>query len=152
DKYEGKFDDGWDELRERTFEQQKKLGWIPADTKLSPRPDTLAAWDDIPEDERPFQRRLMEVFAGFTEHADTQAGRLIDELERLGIRENTVIFYIWSDNGSSSEGQNGSISELLAQNGIATEIQDHLRALERLGGLDVLGSNKTDNMYHAGWA
>jgi arylsulfatase len=94
----------------------------------------------------------MEVFAGYTEHADTQAGRLIDELERLGLRDNTLIFYVWGDNGSSAEGQRGSISELLAQNGIATDVADHLRALQDLGGLDALGSARTDNMYHAGWA
>lgn len=152
DKYKGKFDQGWDVLREQIFARQKALGWIPADTKLTARPTTLAAWADIPEDERAFQLRLMEVFAGYTEHADTQAGRLIDELERLGIRDNTLIFYIWGDNGSSAEGQNGTISELLAQNGIPTRIKDQLRALQALGGLDVLGSNKTDNMYHAGWA
>lgn len=152
DKYKGKFDKGWDELREETFARQKRLGWIPADTKLTPRASTMAAWADIPESEKPFQRRLMEVFAGFTEHADTQAGRVIDELERLGVRDNTLIFYVWGDNGSSSEGQNGSISELLAQNGIATKIEDHINALQDLGGLDALGSPKTDNMYHAGWA
>lgn len=152
DKYKGKFDHGWDAVREEIFAHQKEVGYIPADATLTARPDTLQAWDDIPEDERPFQIRLMEVFAGFTEHADTHAGRLIDELESLGIRDNTLIFYIWGDNGSSAEGQYGSISELLAQNGIATEIQDHIKALNELGGLDVLGSNKTDNMYHAGWA
>ncbi len=152
DKYKGKFDGGWDQLREEIFARQKKLGWIPADTKLTPRAKTMAAWADIPDAERPFQRRLMEVFAGYTEHADTQAGRLIDELERLGLRDNTLIFYVWGDNGSSAEGQNGSISELLAQNGIATEIKEHIEALDGLGGLDVLGSPRTDNMYHAGWA
>jgi arylsulfatase len=152
DKYQGKFDKGWDALREEVFTRQKELGWIPADTKLTPRPATMAAWADIPEGEKPFQRRLMEVFAGHTEHGDTHAGRLIDELERLGLRDNTLIFYIWGDNGSSSEGLHGTISELLAQNAIPTDIKDHLRALKELGGLDVLGSNKTDNMYHAGWA
>lgn len=152
DKYKGRFDKGWDNLREETFARQKALGWIPADTKLTPRPDTLTAWADIPEDEKPFQRRLMEVFAGYVEHADAQAGRLLDELDRLGIRDNTLVIYVWGDNGSSAEGQRGTISELLAQNGIATEIKDHIRALNELGGLDVLGSNKTDNMYHAGWA
>ena len=152
DKYKGRFDKGWDALREEIYARQKALGWIPANAKLTARPSTLAAWADIPEDEKPFQRRLMEVFAGFTEHADTQAGRLIDELERLGIRDNTMVIYVWGDNGSSAEGQNGTISELLAQNGIATTIKDHLRALQELGGLDVLGSPKTDNMYHAGWA
>lgn len=152
DKYKGRFDQGWDALREEIFARQKALGWIPAETTLTPRPSTMAAWADIPDDEKPFQRRLMEVFAGYTEHADTQAGRLLDELERLGIRDNTLVFYIWGDNGSSAEGQHGTISELLAQNGIATQIKDHLRALEPLGGLDALGSPKTDNMYHAGWA
>ncbi len=152
DRYKGRFDQGWDELRKEIFARQKKLGWIPADTRLTARPATLAAWDSVPPDEKAFQTRLMEVFAGYTEHADTQAGRLIDELERLGLRDNTLIFYVWGDNGSSAEGQLGTISELLAQNGIRSEIKDHLRALEDLGGLDALGSNKTDNMYHAGWA
>ena len=152
DKYEGKFDDGWDAMRERVFARQKKLGWIPESTELTPRPDTLTGWENIPEDEKPFQRRLMEVFAGFTEHADTQAGRLIETLDELGIRDNTLIFYVWGDNGSSAEGQNGSLSELLAQNGIRTEIKDHIRAMNELGGMDVLGSPKADNMYHAGWA
>jgi arylsulfatase len=152
DKYKGKFDDGWDAMRERIFARQKELGWIPADTELTPRPESLASWESIPEDEKPFQRRLMEVFAGYTEHGDTEAGRLIDELERLGERDNTLIFYVWGDNGSSAEGQNGSISELLAQNGIATEIKDHIRAMDDLGGMDVLGTPKADNIYHAGWA
>lgn len=152
DRYKGRFDQGWDALRKEIYARQKKLGWIPADTRLTARPATLAAWDSIPADEKAFQVRLMEVFAGFTEHADTQAGRLIDELERLGLRDNTLIFYVWGDNGSSAEGQLGTISELLAQNGIRSEIKDHLRALDDLGGLDALGSNKTDNMYHASWA
>lgn len=152
DKYKGKFDEGWDVMRERIFERQKQLGWIPADTELTPRPETLAAWSDIPEDEKAFQLRLMEVYAGYVEHSDTQAGRLIDTLEDLGIRDNTLIFYVWGDNGASAEGQNGTISELLAQNGIDTKIQDHIRALDTIGGLDALGGPKTDNMYHAGWA
>ncbi|QRG07703.1 arylsulfatase [Xanthobacter dioxanivorans] len=151
-KYEGKFDEGWDVMRERVFARQKELGWIPKDTELTPRPKTLAAWADIPEDEKPFQRRLMEVFAGYTEHADAQAGRLIDALDELGIRDNTLVFYIWGDNGSSAEGQNGTISELLAQNGIPSDVKDHIRTMNELGGLDVLGSPKVDNMYHAGWA
>jgi hypothetical protein len=112
----------------------------------------MAAWDSIPEDEKPFQRRLMEVAAGFTEHVDVQVGRIVDEIDRLGYGENTLIFYVWGDNGSSAEGQDGTISELLAQNGIPTTIQMHIKALDELGGLDVLGSSLTDNMYHSGWA
>ena len=152
DKYKGKFDDGWDNYRERVFKRAKELGWIPANAQLTPRPDTLASWDSIPEDEKPFQRRLMEVAAGYAEHADHHVGRLVDEVDRLGYADNTLIFYIWGDNGSSSEGQNGTISELLAQNGIPTTVPMHIKALNALGGLDVLGSPKTDNQYHAGWA
>ena len=152
DKYKGKFDDGWDAYRERVFKRQKDLGWIPASTKLTPRPDTLVAWDSIPESERPFQRRLMELFAGFVEHTDAQVGKLIDSLEELGLRDNTLVFYIWGDNGASAEGQQGSISELLAQNNIPNTVEQQMAALEKLGGLEVLGTPKTDNMYHAGWA
>ena len=152
DKYKGKFDDGWDRYRERVFARQKQLGWIPADTKLTPRADTMASWDSIPEAERPFQRRLMEVFAGFAEHTDTQVGKLVDGLEQLGVRDNTIILYIWGDNGSSAEGQKGSVSELLAQNNIANTIEQQIAAMDRIGGLPVLGGPKMDNMYHAGWA
>ncbi|MCA9038047.1 MAG: arylsulfatase [Planctomycetaceae bacterium] len=152
DKYKGRFDDGWDAYRERVHKRQIEMGIIPADTKLTSRDDTLDSWDSIPEGQRAFQRRLMEIYAGFTEHTDAQVGRLVDGLETRGLRENTLIFYIWGDNGSSSEGQHGSISELLAQNNIPNTVEQQLAALERLGGLDALGSPKTDNMYHAGWA
>lgn len=152
DKYKGKFDDGWDKYRERGFARQKSMGWIPQNAQLTARDATMASWDSIPENEKPFQRRLMEIYAGFAEHGDHNAGRVIDEIERQGKLDNTLIFYIWGDNGSSAEGQNGSISELLAQNGIPTTIEQHIKAVNDLGGLDVLGSPKTDNMYHAGWA
>jgi arylsulfatase A-like enzyme len=152
DKYKGKFDDGWDKYRERVFQRAGQLGWIPRDARLTPRPATLASWESIPDDEKPFQRRLMEVFAGFTEHVDAQVGRIVDEIDALGYGDNTLVLYIWGDNGASAEGQNGTISELLAQNGIPTTTQQQIRALNTLGGLDALGSPKTDNMYHAGWA
>lgn len=152
DKYKGKFDDGWDAYRQRVFHRAKEKGWIPANAQLTPRHPSMEAWDSIPEEHRPFQRRLMEVAAGYAEHADAQAGRLLDEVERLGYGDNTLVFYIWGDNGSSAEGQGGTISELLAQNGIPTTTDQHIAALEELGGLDALGSPKTDNQYHAGWA
>ena len=152
DKYKGKFNEGWDVLRERTFKRQKELGWIPVDAELTPRDETMASWDSIPKSQREFQERLMEVFAGFAEHVDAQAGKLIDELDRLGLRDNTVVFYIVGDNGSSAEGQQGTISELLAQNGIPNTIDQQLLALDELGGIEALGGPKTDNMYHAGWA
>ena len=152
DKYAGKFDDGWDAYRERVFARAKEKGWIPQDAELTPRDPQLPAWEDVPEEQRPFQRRLMEVAAGFGEHADAQAGRLIDELDELGYADNTLIFYIWGDNGSSGEGQNGTISELLSQNGLPSTVDMHIDALEEMGGLDLLGSPKVDNQYHAGWA
>lgn len=151
DKYKGSFDDGWDAYRERVFKRAKEKNWIPADAQLTARHEAMASWDSIPEDEKPFQRRLMEVAAGYAEHVDVQVGRVIDEIEKLGYGDNTLIFYIWGDNGSSSEGQNGTISELLAQNGIPTTVAQHIQALEELGGLDALGSPKTDNQYHGAW-
>lgn len=152
DKYKGKFDDGWDKYRARVFARAKEKGWIPQNAQLTPRPETLASWDSIPDAEKPFQRRLMEVAAGFAEHADYETGRVVDEIDRLGYGDNTIVMYIWGDNGSSAEGQNGTISELLAQNSIPTTIAQHIKALDELGGLDVLGSPKTENQYHAGWA
>ena len=112
----------------------------------------MAAWDDIPESQRAFQIRLMELFAGFVEHTDAQVGKLVDYLEETGQKDNTIIFYIWGDNGSSAEGQKGSISELLAQNGIPNTVEQQIKALEDLGGIDALGGPHVDNMYHAGWA
>jgi arylsulfatase A-like enzyme len=152
DKYKGKFDDGWDNYRERVFNRQKELGWIPANTQLTPRDSTMASWESIPESEKPFQIRLMEVFAGFVEHADYEIGRILDAVEQMGQKENTMVIFIWGDNGSSAEGQNGSISELLAQNQIPNTIQQQLETLEQLGGLDAIGSPLTDNINHAAWA
>ena len=146
------FDDGWDAYREQAFEGAKAKGWIPETAELTPRHPTMPAWDDLPEDQKPFQRRLMEVFAGFGEHADVQAGKVIDEIERLGYGDNTLVVYIWGDDGSSGEGQQGTISELMAVNGIPSTVEQHIEALDTLGGLDVLGSPLVDNMYHAGWA
>ena len=152
DKYKGKFDDGWDAYRQRVFARQLEMGIVPPGTKLTERDETLQAWADIPESQREFQTRLMEIYAGFVEHTDAQVGRLVDGLEQRGLRENTLVIYIFGDNGSSAEGQRGSISELLAQNNIPNTVEQQLEALEKIGGIEVLGSSHTDNMYHAGWA
>jgi arylsulfatase len=152
DKYKGKFDDGWDKYRDRVYARQKELGYLPADAKLTARPDSMPGWDEIPDSEKPFQRRLMEVFAGYCEHTDSQVGRVIDELEALGVRDNTLVFYIWGDNGSSAEGQGGTVSEFLAQSGTPSKISDHLRVVEEFGGLEALGGPEFESMYHAGWA
>ena len=138
----------------RTHLQAAERAWLDSGGNEAHRraPKRCPHGTAFPKRERPFQRRLMEVFAGFVEHADAQDGRLIDGLDELGIRDNTIVFYIWGDNGSSAEGQNGTISELLAQNKIPNTIAQHIEALEELGGLDALGGPKVDNMYHAGWA
>jgi arylsulfatase A-like enzyme len=151
-KYKGKFSDGWDAYQKRVFERQKKMGWIPADTKRAPRPEGMPAWEDIPEKERAFQERLMEVYAGFLEHTDAQVGRLIDELEARGIRDNTLVIYILSDNGASAEGIDGSVAELNSQNGIPSTVAEHIAMVEQLGGLKAIGGPKMDNMYHSAWA
>ena len=152
DAYAGRFDDGWDAMRERVFARQKELGWIPADTVLTPRADSMASWESVPADQRAFQTRLMEIFAGFVQDADEQAGRIIAELDREGLRDNTLVFYIFGDNGASAEGQNGTISELLAQNNIPSTVEQQLEALAGLGGIASLGGPLTDNMYNAGFA
>ncbi|WP_206028431.1 arylsulfatase [Thalassoroseus pseudoceratinae] len=151
-KYKGKFDDGWDNYRERVYQRQLEMGIIPPGTKLTPRDETMQAWEDVPENQHAFQRRLMEIFAGFVEHTDTQVGRLVEGLEQRNLRENTLIFYIVGDNGSSAEGQRGSVSEVLAQNNIPNTVEQQIAALNQIGGVEVLGSPKTENMYHAGWA
>ncbi|MDM0113690.1 arylsulfatase [Variovorax sp. J22R133] len=153
DKYKGKFDAGWDAYREEAFKRQVAMGWIPADSQLTPRPDTLAAWESLPLEERKYQARLMEVFAGFLEHADVQAGKVIDELERLGLRDNTLIFYVLSDNGASAEGAGGTINEILSISGVPIPFAQQMKVLEEeYGGLQALGGPKVANMYHAGWA
>jgi arylsulfatase len=85
DKYDGKFDEGWEELRTMTFEKQKELGWIPQDAVLNPLAKTMQKWDDIPKSQREFQTRLMEIYAGFLEHTDVQYGKVVDEIERQGM-------------------------------------------------------------------
>ncbi|WP_375154900.1 arylsulfatase [Stratiformator vulcanicus] len=152
DKYKGKFDDGWDAYRKRVFKRQVEMGIVPPETKLTRRDQSMQGWDDITEKQRPFQQRLMEVFAGFVEHTDAQVLKLVEGLEERGLRENTIVMYIWGDNGSSSEGVQGTISELLAQNQLDAPYEQQIAALNELGGLEVLGSPEVDNMYHAGWA
>ncbi len=153
DKYEGKFDEGWEVLRTMTFAKQKKLGWIPQDAVLNPLAETMQKWSDVPESQQDFQIRLMEIFSGFLEHTDVQYGKVVDELERTGELENTLIIYINSDNGPSSEGMDGTIAELLSLSGMPSTVDQHIEVLNRdYGGLDALGGPKLDNMYHHGWA
>ena len=153
DKYDGKFDEGWEALRKLTFEQQKAMGWIPKDAVLNPLAKGMQAWADVPKSQQEFQTRLMEIYAGFLEHTDVQYGKIVDELEQQGLLENTLILYIFSDNGPSAEGMGGSISELLAQNVMPSTVAQQIDVLDKdYGGMDALGGPKLDVMYHHGWA
>jgi arylsulfatase len=149
DKYKGRFDQGWDTLREETFARQKKLGVIPSDCELTARPKEIPAWDEMPEAFKPVLSREMEVYAGFMEYTDHHVGRLVDGIEKLGILEDTLIFYIIGDNGASGEGTlNGCFNEGSYFNGlVAMETPEYLTAQ-----LDKLGGPESFNHYAVGWA
>ena len=122
DRYKGQFDDGWDAYRERTLERQKKLGIVPPDTELAPRPDPYPAWDTLGAAEKKLYARQMEVFAGFSENTDWNVGRLLDAVEEMGELDNTLVLYIWGDNGASMEGTiTGSFNETTFFNGLVPE-------------------------------
>ncbi|MER7607912.1 arylsulfatase [Nocardioides sp. NPDC127503] len=149
DKYAGKFDDGWDAHRERTFARQKELGVIPADAELTARHDEIPAWDDMPDDLKPVLARQMEVYAGFLEHTDHHVGRVIDTIADLGVLDNTIVYYIIGDNGASAEGTvNGAFNEMANFNGMAAlETPEFMRAK-----MDEFGSPSSYNHYSVGWA
>jgi arylsulfatase A-like enzyme len=149
DKYKGKFDGGWDKLREETFARQKKLGVIPEDAKLTQRHKEIPAWEEMPEALKPVLRRQMEVYAGFLEYADHHVGRLLDALQAYQILDNTLVYYIFGDNGASAEGTlNGTFNEMINFNGAsAIETAEFLTAR-----LDKLGGPESYNHYAVGWA
>jgi arylsulfatase len=146
-KYKGKFDQGWDKLREETLARQIKLGVVPAGTKLAPKPEGIKDWNKLTADEKKLFARQMEVFAGFGEYADTEVGRLIDAIRELGQLDNTLIFYEVGDNGASAEGtMNGVLNEMSYFNGVPETAQDILKHYDELGG------PTTYPHYAAGWA
>lgn len=149
DKYKGKFDAGWDVLREQTLLRQKELGIVPIDAELTARPAEIPGWDDMPEMLKPVLARQMEVYAGFLEHTDHQVGRLLDALEELQILDDTLIYYIIGDNGASAEGTpNGTFNEMLVFNGIpGVETPEFLMA-----HIDQFGGPEAYNHYAVGWA
>src|SRR5436190_9572203 len=149
DKYKGKFDQGWDKLREETFARQKKLGVIPADCQLTPRHKEIPAWDEMPEALKPVLRREMEVYAGYMEYTDYHVGRILDGLKKLDILDDTLVYYIIGDNGASAEGGlNGCYNEMSYFNGLqALETPEYLTAR-----LDKLGGPESYNHYAVGWA
>jgi arylsulfatase A-like enzyme len=149
EKYKGKFDDGWDAQRERTFARQKELGVIPADAELTARPAEIPGWDDMPEPLKPILQREMEIYAGFMEHVDHHVGRLVDAVQDLGVLDDTLVYYIIGDNGASAEGTlNGCFNEMGMMNGMgAVETPEFL-----MSKIDDFGGPLAYNHYAVGWA
>ena len=148
-KYKGRFDAGWDALREEILARQKALGVIPSETELTPRPPEIPAWDDMPDAMKPVLARQMEVFAGFLEHTDHHVGRLIDAMADLSVLDDTLVYYIIGDNGASAEGTvNGSFNEMFIFNGAAA-LETPEYVAERI---DQFGTPTAYNHYAVGWA
>jgi arylsulfatase A-like enzyme len=149
DKYKGKFDQGWDKLREEIFARQKEIGVVPRDAELTKRPEEIPAWDQMPKELRPILARQMEIYAAFLEHTDHHVGRLVDTLKDLQVLDDTLVFYILGDNGASAEGTlNGTFNEMAMMNGMsAVETVEFLKSR-----IDDFGGPKAYNHYAVGWA
>lgn len=147
EKYKGKFDQGWDRYREETFERQKRLGVVPADAKLTPRPKEIPAWDELSADEKKVAARLMENYTGYLEYTDAQIGRVVDALAVDGELENTFIIYIVGDNGASGEGGlQGTVNGIASLNGIQLGLPGLLAKYDQIGEPD------TEPNVPVGWA
>jgi arylsulfatase A-like enzyme/uncharacterized membrane protein len=153
DRYKGRFDQGWDRYREETLARQKQLGIVPPDTELTERPELFPAWDSLNDAEKQLYARQMEVFAGFSENADWNVGRLLDAIEEMGDLENTLIFYIWGDNGASMEGTlTGSFNEATFFNGVVLDADKQMEIIDKYGGVEALGGFHTAPHFAAAWA
>lgn len=149
DRYAGRFDAGWDALREEIVARQRAMGIIPPDAVLTARPSEIPAWDEMPDALKPVLARQMEVYAGFLEHVDHHVGRIVDALEELDALDDTLVLYLVGDNGASAEGTvHGSFNELLMFNGAA-----HVETPEMMAGrIDEFGGPGAYNHYAVGWA
>jgi len=149
DKYRGKFDEGWDVLRENILARQKELGVVPQDAVLTRRHDEIPAWDDMPAELKPVLTRQMEIYAGFLEQTDHEVGRVIDAIQDLEVLDDTLIFYIIGDNGASAEGTlNGCFNEMTTLNGMpGIETTEFL-----MSKIEDFGTPKAYNHYAVGWA
>jgi arylsulfatase A-like enzyme len=149
DKYKGRFDRGWDAVREETLARQKELGIVPPDCELTPRHEEIPAWDDTTAELKPILARQMEVYAGFLEHTDHHVGRLVDTLEDLGVLDDTLIYYIIGDNGASAEGSlQGTFNEMMMLNGASALETTEFMASK----IDLFGTPEAYNHYSVGWA
>lgn len=146
DKYRGRFDEGWDVARQRILDRQRASGLLPPDQQLAPRNPGVQLWDDLDGDEQRLAARMEEVFAGFIDHTDVQIGRLLEQLDVLGKRDDSMVLAI-SDNGASSEGgPHGTYDHQRARNGLPSSVADNLEHLDDMGG------PLTYNHYPFGWA
>jgi arylsulfatase len=147
DKYKGKFDGGWDELRAKTLARQIEMGIVPKGTKLAPYDDYIKPWNSLTAVQKKVYARQMEVYAGFAEHTDDQISRLHDYVESIGELDNTVFIYILGDNGASAEGSaNGLLNENTYFNAIPEDINDLEKQMPKFGGRESYGH------FAAGWA
>jgi arylsulfatase len=147
-KFKGRFDQGWDKVREETFARQKELGIVPANTKLTPRPKEIPAWESLTADQKRLYARMMEVYAGALAHADHHIGRVVDEIERMGELDDTLVIFIQGDNGASAEGTLQGLSNevAVAANGATEDLPFLLSMMDKLGGPESYGH------YPVGWA
>jgi len=146
-RWKGKFDQGWDALREATLARQIKLGVVPAGTKLAPKPEAIKDWDRLTPDEKRLFAHQAEVYAAFAEMTDHEIGRLVDSLADTGELDNTLFFYIAGDNGTSAEGgMNGMFNEMTYFNGVHEQVADMLKLMDKWG------SPETYPHMAAGWA
>jgi arylsulfatase A-like enzyme len=147
EKYKGKFDHGWDRQREIALETQKKLGLVPADTKLTPRPDSIPSWESCSADEKRLYARFQEVFAAYLAHADAQIGRVVAAIDDMDLRDDTLIIYMVGDNGPSAEGSlTGTLNNMKSQLGLLDDVPTMLKRIDEIGG------PTTENHYPVGWA
>jgi arylsulfatase A-like enzyme len=152
-KYKGKFDQGWDQLREQTFARQKQLGVIPQNAKLTPRNPAFPAWDSVPAEVKKLYAHQMEVYAGYQENTDNAVGRVVKAIEDMGLADNTLIFYIFGDNGASMEGtETGTFNEMTTLNGVPLTTDQQLKAIKAYGGLEKWGAPDMAPHYAAAWA
>ena len=147
ERYKGRFDQGWDALREQTYARQKQMGVIPANAELTSRPDEIPSWDSQTAEQKKIEARQMETFAGFGEHTDEQVGRVVDALKEMGVMDDTLFIYIVGDNGASAEGgPEGAYNEMMALNGIINTAAINMPHLEQWG------DPSTFPHYAIGWA
>ncbi len=152
-RYRGKFDQGWDALREATFERQKQLGVVPPDAILTPRDDSMPAWDSLDENSRRVFARQMEVYAGYSENADHHVGRLLSSIEEMGELDDTIVIWIWGDNGASLEGTpTGSFNEGTMLNGLPLTDSEQMQLTLKWGGLEAWGTEMMYPHYSSAWA